>query len=305
MPDNPNVFDPPSAEQLERHLQRNLPASGIQWQTRAPLIALITLSLLLMMAGSPAFAMLPLLGVMGAMAYLASRARAAIELQQRVTHTWELAMIRRYRQALGRAWELLPLCRNRPDLHGRVVTVIAHILGELGRDEAAEVAYAFLLDRLPGDHPLALRLRVQRAVAALGADQLADADDELRKLRAPVQQANDPTLSGAYRLARLLQDVRTGHFADALNQAEQTAEMLKPLGVEAGYGHGLLAVCCQQLALHDPHADADQKRRLARHARDWWANATLLIPPAALLFRMPDTRVVAQHTDATSDDTPA
>lgn len=308
MPTNPNLFEPPTAAQLTRHLEANTPAQGLGWHARLPVVLLVGLGMLLLVMTSPGFALFPLLAVVGVMVYLSSKTRAAAELQDKVARVWELAMIRQYRESLGRAWELLPQCRTSPQLHSRVVTVIAHVLGELRQEEAAEVAYGYLTDRLPGDHPLSLRLRVQRAVAALRSDRLADADESLRKLRGAIEQLHEPTLSASYQMARLLQDVRTGHYADAVEQAEDTAQQLKPLGVEAGYGHGLLALCYQQLSLHDPAADNDQRAALARHARTWWDRATLLIPPAALLFRHPDLRplTAAQNTPTTPHhDTPA
>lgn len=284
-PRNPNVFEPPTADQLAEHLAANPPAPSAGWRNYLPIMILAVVGLAVLASSSPALALLPWVGLLGAMMFLSGRVRAAQALEQRVMRAWELSMIRRYREALGRAWDLLPACRTRPELHGRVVTVMAHILGELGCDEAAEVAYGYLLDRLPPDHPLALRLRVQRAIAALRADRLADADDALRKLRAQAEGSGDDTLAASYRMARLVQDVRTGHFADAAEQADQTADALRPLGVEAGYGHGLLALCFHQLALHDPAADAGRRQQLTEAAGRWWRHATLLIPPSALMFR--------------------
>ncbi|MGB0768634.1 MAG: hypothetical protein ACPGYV_13115 [Phycisphaeraceae bacterium] len=303
-PKNPNVFDPPTAEQLAEHLERHPAINVSGWQTRAPLFAIVALAAVgMLLLNQPGFALLPLLGLLALMAYLSGRARTARELQARTTRVWELAMIRRYREALGQAWELIPACRTRPDLHGRSITVIAHVLGELGRDEAAEVAYGYLLDRLPPDHPLALRLRLQRAIAALCSGRLADGDEALRKLRGAAESSKDPTLRAALRLARLVQDVHTGHYADAVDEAEQTEAALFDLGVEAGYGHGLLALCFHQLAKHDPSADNQQRQRLADRARSLWNNATLLIPAAALVYRHPDLAPLLDAMHTTPADT--
>ena len=136
--------------------------------------------------------------------------------------------MRRYREALGQAWDLLPACRTKPELHGRALTVIAHVLSELGRDEAAEVAYGYLMDRLPPDHPLAMRLKLQRAIAALTGGRLADGDDALRKLRGQTEGSKDTSLAAAFRMARLVQDVQTGHYADAVAEAESTERALVP-----------------------------------------------------------------------------
>jgi hypothetical protein len=204
-------------------------------------------------------------------------------------------MIRRYREALGQAWDLIPASRTKPELHGRAVTVIAHILGEMGKDEAAEVAYSYLMDRLPADHPLTLRLRVQRAVAALCSGRLADGDEALRKVRGAAESSSDPTLAAAVRMARLVQDVQTGHYADAINEAEQTETALMPLGIEAAYGHGLLALCFHHLAERDPSADESKKQQLAERAKSLWDKATLLIPASALVYRHPDLRALLEH----------
>ena len=149
---NPNQFDPPTAEQLARHLAQHPAVQAGAWQQRGPLLMVIAVAgLALLMIGQPGFALLPLLGLLALMAYLSGQARNAAQLQTRAVRAWELAMIRRYREALGQAWDLLPACRTKPDLHGRALTVIAHVLSELGRDEAAEVAYEYLMDRLPPD----------------------------------------------------------------------------------------------------------------------------------------------------------
>lgn len=290
---NPNIFEPPTAEQLDRHLQQYPAVQVGMWQ-RGPILMVIAIAgLALLMIGQPGFALLPLLALLGLMAYLSGQARTAAELQARSIKAWELAMIRRYREALGQAWELLPVCRTKPELHGRAVSVIAHVLGELGQDEAADVAYRYLADRLPPDHPLALRLKLQQAIAALTGGRLADGDDTLRKLRAQVEASNDPSLAGAFRMARLVQDVQTGHYADAVKEADQTTQTLVSLGVESGYGYALLALCCALLAEHDPSLDDTQRIEYAQQARQHWDQATLLIPAAALVYRYPELQKIS------------
>ena len=291
---NPNVFEPPTAQQLDKHLASHPVVQGVNWQARLPIMLLIGGVLVLMLIGGPVFALLPLLALLGLAAYISSRTRAAMQLQQRVTRCWELAMIRRYRTALGQAWDLIPACQNNPELHGRVMTVVAHILNELGEVDAAEVAYRYLVDRLPPQHPLSLRLRVQRAIAALCSGRLADADDALRKLRGPTEQSKDPTLAGSYRMARLMQDVYTGHYADAVQNADQTAKDIQPLGIEAGYGHGLLALCFHRLAIRESVEQPEEREQLNQLANRWWDKATLLIPTTALIHRHPDLRDLAR-----------
>ena len=283
---NPNQFDPPTADQLDSHLQQHPAVPVGPWQQRRPLLMVIALcGLALLMMGQPGFALLPMFALLGLMAYLSGQARSAAELQARTVRAWELAMIRRYREALGQAWELLPACRTKPELHGRAVTVIAHVLGELGRDEAAEVAYAYLMDRLPPGHPLWLRLKLQRATAALTTGRLADGDAILRKLRGQTNTHSDPSLTAGFHFARLVQDVHTGHYADAAADADNTAKALVPMGAEAGYGYALLALCFHLLATHSAAQDEADRAVHKQQAKHYWAQATLLVPPAALVYR--------------------
>lgn len=292
---NANRFDPPTPAQLAEHLDANPAVLATGWRAYLPQITLIGMAMLIVFVLlQPGLIIVPLLLMAGLVVYLSSRTRAASELSRRVTRAWELSMIRRHREALGEAWRLLPECRTTPELHGRVVGVLAHSLGDLCRDDAAEVARQYLLDRMPPDHPLALRLRIQQAMSALTSDRLADADDALRKLRGRPELDRPGPLAGLYTLARLLQDVRTGHYADAVEQAEAIVEALKPLGVEAGYGHALLALCHHQLAAKNNPTDAsdhEASSRAANHAEQAKRlrnNATILIPPAALMCKLPD-----------------
>ena len=154
---------------------------------------------------------------------------------------------------------------------------------------AAIVGYDSLLEHLPNDHPGAIQLRAHRALAALHSDRLADADDTLRQMRSHVEPYANTPIGATYRLAELTQAVRTHHYSDPLERAEHMLDDLRPLGVEAGYGHALLALCHQEdRASRDEHARREAVRR-------WWESATLLLPEAALLDRYPELRVLSQR----------
>lgn len=281
---NPNAFDLPTAERLAKHLAEHPPVQPTPVRGWVLLAAAGGLLLI-----SPALLMYPVLMLPVAVAGLVAagvfsgKVHQARALRQRVVRAWELAMLRHHREALRRAWGLLPLVAKHPELHLRCVTVFAHVLDEQAGYDAALVAMDHLLAHLPDRHPMALQVRLQRANAALCSDQLADADDALRKLRGTIDTLPPGPLPAGYHLARLVQDVRTGHFTDAAEQADNTATQLRPLGVYAGYGYGLLAYCQHQTALRadDPQA-ADTAQRAARRL---WHMATLLVPPAALAFR--------------------
>lgn len=295
-PTNPNQFVLPTPQRLEEHLRANPPRDAPSLRGKLPLLIIGVFAASLLLASYPLLAMLPWIGLLVFMGVMSGRVQRHRVLHQRVTRAWELALLREYREALRRAWTLLPQVCDQPELHGRCVAVIAHTLDELAGYEAATVAFDFLLDRLPAEHPLAIRVRLQYAAAAVAQGHLADADEALRKLRPVAEERPGSQISAAYALARLIQDVKTGHFAEALEHAGQTAEQLKPLGVEAGYGHGLLAYCCDQVA--DRLEDPDDAQRHRDDAARWWRNATVLLPPAALAYRFHE--LAGLHAEATT-----
>ncbi len=288
MPDIPKIgFAPPSAEQFESLLQANPASPPTKWQLRAPLIvAAIFLGMGLATTGIAA-AVLPWIGLGILFGSNWSRTQRAMNLEARVRDTQQVAMTRRYPAALRQAWRLLPQTTPAPNLHSQTVAMISHCLDSLGAYDAAIVGYDYLLQRLPPGEPIAVHIGVSRANAVLGAERLSDADDSIRRLRGAVEAFPDTSISAAYRLAQLAQQVRTNHFSEAVNENDDLLEALRPLGVEAGYGHALMALC----HYHYPtEAEALQTTEPQTHekARLWWDRATLLLPPKTLLQRYPE-----------------
>jgi hypothetical protein len=74
--------------------------------------------------------------------------------------------------------------------------------------------------------------------------------------------------------------VRTNHFADAVEGCDGLLDELRPLGVDAGYGHALVALAYHHLA----GAAAGEQAAL------WWSRATLLVAAPALLDRFAELR---------------
>ena len=246
--------------------------------------------IVLLSALVPVLGLLMLLVPLGVVVFLAMRAQRERAIQQRIARLWELAMLRHYRETLRRAWGLLPEVRSNAELHLRCIAVIAHTLDDLAQHESAIVAFDYLIERLPPTHPMALQLRVQRAAALLCDDRLADGDDALRKLRGTIEQLPPGPIPAGYQLAQLVQDVRTGHFEHAAQNAQNTAKHLWPLGIDAGFGYGLLAYCQHQNAQRNSDTAAAQQQR--DDAKKYWQQATLLIPPAALAHRHHELRAM-------------
>lgn len=292
MPKPPAPFSPPTAEQFAQHLDEHPPRMPSPWAVWGPLLAVAGVAVVGLMAGGAAAILLPWLAMAGLFVFLAVRVRVARELETRTTQTHEMAMLRHYPQALRRAWRLLPRATSNPLLHARVVAVMAHCLDHVQAYDAAITGYDYLLRHLPDEHPGAVHLRVQRTIAAFCADHLSDGDDGLRRLRGAIGEEHRGTpVAAGYRLARLIQQVRTNHFQDAIDASDNLLDDLRPLSVEAGYGHALQALCHH----HHPGGDPSAARRAARL---WWDRARMLLPTDTMIDRFPELAPLAASGDA-------
>lgn len=278
-------FAPPSPEQFESHLATHPVNPPTKWQLRAPLLVAAALLVISILTTSPASAILPWIGLAWLFGHNWVRARRAMKLEARVRSSQEVAMMRRYPQALRQAWRILPQATPSPALHSQTVGMIAHCLDSLGCYDAAIVGYDYLLERLPPGEPIAVHLGVSRANAALGAERLSDADDSIRRLRGAVEPYKDTSIGAAYRLAQLAQHVRTHHFAEGASENDDLLDALRPLGIEAGYGHALMALCHYHGRGHESEQVATDA---IDHAKRWWNRATLLLPEDTLIQRYPE-----------------
>lgn len=287
----PAQFTPPTSRQLHAHLQRCAPRRGRRWANLLPFLGLGLIVGLTFAADTLGSILLSLLAMTAFVAVLSVRVHLLRRAEQEATRVQELSVTRHYRQALSRAWRLLPKVRILPEAHGRTIAAMAFCLDQVKAYETAIAAYDYLLGRLPPDYPGALQLGVQRVVAQLMADQLTDADDALRRMRGVVEQYPQTPIAAGYRLAGLLQQVRTNHFADAVAESEGMVESLRPLGVEAGFGYALMALAHFSV---DPTEAASPDAPAAL----WWARATVLLSPWALIDRFDQLGQIA-HLPAT------
>jgi tetratricopeptide (TPR) repeat protein len=281
----PPGFSPPTPDQLAEHLDQYPPRAVSGWGVWGPVGGVAILAMLGLAAGGPLALLLPWAAVLGLLLYLSYRVRRSRDLEAQTSAAQELAMLRQFPEALRTAWRLLPQLSQYPLLHARVVALMAHCLDQVKQYEAALVGYDYLIEHLPADNPGVVQLRVQRTLAALQSDRLTEADDALRRLRGVIDRYAGSAIAGGYRLAQLLQQVRTHHFADVVADADadDPLEALRPLGVEAGYGHAMIALAYRQAPQLAPER--------AREAADlWWSRATLLLPEATLVDRFPDLR---------------
>lgn len=286
-------FAPPSPEQFEEHLRAHPVNPPGKWQVRAPILVAAGLLGLSIATTGPVSALLPWIGLAWLFGHNWVRAQRAMRLESQVRKSQETAMLRRYPRSLREAWRILPQATPMPALHNQTVAMISHCLDSLGCYDAAIVGYDYLLHRLPPGEPITVHIGVSRANAALGAERLSDADDSIRRLRGAVEPFKDTTISAAYRLAQLAQQVRTHHFAEGAQENGDLIDALRPLGIEAGYGHALLALCHYKQNHHGNEAGAPPAHDAAKL---WWGRATLLLPPDSLLQRYPELVPLTEMT---------
>jgi hypothetical protein len=293
-------FRPPSAEQVRQHLSDHPPTGPSRVMLWLPLVALGLLVGVLLSRAGPLSALLPWLLLGGLLGVTAFRAQWMRDLEGRCQQAQELSMHKQHARALRLAWRLIPRTQTVPHLHARSTAVMAHSLDQVLAADAAIVVYDFLIERMSEGHPGVMQFRARRAVAQFLSDRLLDGDVSLRRLRADVSDSTPPATRAAIRLAELLQQVRTNHFTDALQTEPGLLEQLRPLGLEAAYGYGLMALChLRQPDTGDPHVSS----RHASQARKWWTDATLLLPVSTLTRRLPELARVPELLAARSQQT--
>ncbi len=238
----------PSPEQVRDYLQM-FPASGPPgWVTWTPLALLLGAMMLALSHASPMAQLAPW-AALGLLYFIvAARVKRMRLLEKQVTRVQEMALTRRTRAAFDHAWGLLPQLAISPELHGRAVAFLGHLLDQLKAYESSIVAFDFLIDRLPSEHPASIQLRVHRAISQLACDRLADADDAIRRLRVLQEPLGASPTHAAYHFAVLMQCVRTRNYDDAVKRSDTLIDALRPLGVEAGYGYALMALSCSALS---------------------------------------------------------
>lgn len=282
-PRDNTAFTPPTARQVADFLERHTLRGGWRWITLLPFVLLGLVAILLFASFGPLANLLPLVLVILILAGSSWRLRWMRALEARAVRVQELTMTRHYPQALRHAWRLLPDLRSQNEWHARTVIAMAHCLDRCGAFEAAIAAYDFLIQRLPQDHPGAVHLNIQRAMAQLLTDRLADADDALRRMRGSADAHPGTPISAGLRLAQLAQQVRTNHFIEAVQQPGDLVQELRPLGVDAGFGYALMALAHHRVVPDGSERPPDQPT--VDDAVQWWRRATLLLPPSALMAR--------------------
>jgi hypothetical protein len=235
-----------------------------------------------LVSDSPASAVLAVVMTVTLMTIVISRARKVRQAEEETRRVHELTVTRQWEASFHMAWQTLTRVKNMPEQYTRTLACLAYDLDQLRQYDAAIVAYQALLEMLPSEHPFLPQVQTHLAMAMLSNDQLADADDGLRKLRLQAGKQTPP-VKALIRLADLIQMAKTYHFSDVMELEEGAREMFRPLGVEAGYAYGLMAYARDRLVLQE--YDPEMKALHNQAADKWWQMATLLVSPDRIVER--------------------
>ena len=195
----------------------------------------------------------------------------------------DLCLMERWEEAAEPLRKVLKRPVNIPQIRYQGLLELAGVAENTGQTDQAKQIYRAISDEQP--QGLLSRLaRVGEAIVLLKLDQLADADAVIRQLEVG---AEGPGLKSLVLLARLYQQIRTGHYAEALEDETGKCELArKGLSSKAGYVYGLLG-----LAKHN-QADGQEA------AGKYWQQATMLIRPETLVKKFPELSQLSQTYEA-------
>jgi len=261
------------------------------WAAQTPLLLLIFAAVLTLFAKDAITAIIPWMILLGVISYASFRVRRTRALQGRVQRVSEWTQLGQHSRAARAIWPLLLETQMMPEVHGKLVAMLAHNLDKLCAWDSAEVAYDYLIDRMPTDHLGSVQLQLQRTVLQLFNDELSTADQNLRKLRPQAITLSNTPICALFTYASLLQQVQTYHFADAVAENKSNlVQQLRILGIDAGHGYALLAWSYFQLAQRKKDDSSLMDQALA-----WWRKANLLLSSSKLLARQPELKSLAAH----------
>lgn len=271
----------PDADQVHAHLTRHTPVPPPRWPVFVTLGVFVFSLIIAAMSSSPVAVLLPWIVAGAVVAILTVRATQIRQIDRQLERIDAAIMLRHHEQVVTNAWNLIPKLTHRGDWMGRASMAMGIAMEDLRAYDAAQTVFSVLLDWLDQNHPMRDPIQLHWTLSALQNGQLADADAMIRRLASSGAVEPGSPGSAMFYLIKLLQDVRTGHAREAMDEMDDPVATLRPLGVEAGLGYGLLAWCCLQRARFD---DTEQRGDWLTQMRAWWDKAVLLLPASAMVW---------------------
>jgi tetratricopeptide (TPR) repeat protein len=221
--------------------------------------------------------------------------RARRDEQTELLAIEDLLALKRVEQVAPRLHWIMLRPMRAPEGRLRALLLLATTLTRMQRYDDAILVYNELIETERVAGPGGAMVKLGRAMAMLHADHLYDADRAINDLRRLIDRggagvemlqmddsvpapAADPMSIAALRLVELFRDVKTGHFAEAIDLFHAHRDTIRRgLGHRVAEAHALAAVAY------------DRASRPADAARAF-ADATALQPMAELLNRYVEVR---------------
>lgn len=234
-------------------LESSQPRGRSAWIIMAPALTLmLTLgaSLMLLMSGHVdrrvavlgAAVMLAAVAAMGTWATIAVARRRAETA--RVQAAGELVLLRRWPQAAMLLEHLLAQPANSPTSRTQALVYLAMVLARYHRFDDAVSVYDYLLEERLVQGGAEFAVRMARAMAIIRQEHLFDADRAISELRRMKNEGHP----GALALVEMYRDVKTGHFAEAVEIFETSLpDLCEGLGHRMADAWALAACAYHQL----------------------------------------------------------
>ena len=191
----------------------------------------------------------------------------------------DLCLLERWEEAIGPLQKVLNKPVNLPQIRYQGLLELAGVAEHTGELDQARQIYRAIGQEQP--HGLLGRLAlVGEAIVLLKLDHLADAETVIRQLEV---SAEGPGLKSLVLLGRLYQQIKTGHYDEALEDESKKCELARlGLSTKAGYVYGLLG-------LAHKHKIENQDQ-----AKKYWRQATMLIRGENLVRKLPELAEMEQ-----------
>ncbi|NIA06891.1 MAG: hypothetical protein GWP14_04500 [Actinobacteria bacterium] len=217
-----------------------------------------------------------LIGVLVSIFINAARRQGIIRCSRKAA---DLCLLERWDEAIEPLQKVLNKPVNQPQIRYQGLLELAGVAEHTGKLDQSRQIYQAIGQEQPHG-PLGRLALVGEAIVLLKLDQLADAEAVIRRLEVSVE---GPGLKSLVLLARLYQQIKTGHYSEALEDEANKCELARlGLSTKAGYVYGMLA-----LAHKNQTENQDQ-------AKKYWRQATMLIRPENLVRKFPELAQLEQ-----------
>lgn len=156
-------------------------------------------------------------------------------------------------------------------------------------EEASEIYQAIAQEQPRG--LLGKLAMVGKAIVLLKLDQLADADNIIRQLEVGSQTqriASAGSLNALVMLARLYQQIKTGHYLESLAEESKKCELAREgLSTKAAYVYALLGLAYNRRAKLIGSASESALEDRGK-AKVYWQRATMLLRAENLVRKLPE-----------------